>query len=59
MEKGKLTVKKETIGGYYDLVSRARKVGLPDTAIEKDVKAMEDSIALKLPSDHPSNQKKK
>jgi len=40
---------KNTIGGYNDLVSRARRVGLKDDASEKDVIAQEELRITKAP----------
>ena len=43
----------ELTPGYNDLVSRARKVGLPDDAKKEAIEAEEANRAVKLPADYP------
>lgn len=40
---------KPTIGGYNDLVSRARRVSLADDASEKDIVKAEEARITKAP----------
>ena len=44
----------ELTPGYNDLVSRARKVGLPDNATKVQIEAEESNRAVKLPADYPN-----